>query len=83
VSPGAPSPLKDEAETTHGVLKLLLFNPDKPKNTALLKASMDPSETPAEANPLLLNPARVAVWQLLELVIEGGVRVWREVKVWD
>ncbi|KAF8510353.1 hypothetical protein BU17DRAFT_70092 [Hysterangium stoloniferum] len=83
VSPGVPPPLEDEAEPAHGVIRLLLFNPDKPKSTALLRASIDPSETPREANPLLLNPAQTAVWRLVELVIEGGVRVWKEVKAWD
>jgi len=61
-SPGStfPSCEESEAEPKHGVRKLLLHNPDKPQNRALL--AMDPSESPAGANPLLASPMRIPVW---------------------
>ena len=93
VSPGLHSVDKDDedddtaddagdGEPPHGALRLLLNNPDKPQNTALHKAGIDPSEIPGEVNPFLVSPTQIPVWRLLGFVIEGGVRAWREVGAW-
>lgn len=83
-----PNSVNDDAEDgddepPHGTLKLLLSNPDKPHGAALLKARIDPTEIPGNDNPLLMSPGRIPVWRLLEFVIEGGVRAWKEVRSWN
>ncbi|KAF8506322.1 hypothetical protein JB92DRAFT_2962693 [Gautieria morchelliformis] len=83
VSPGPHSDLEDDEEPPHGALKLLLSNPDKSQNTALLKAGIDPSEMSGDTNMLLVSPTRLPVWPLLKVVVEGGVMAWKEVKAWN
>lgn len=79
--PGSTFPHEEsDEETMHGVHQLLLYNPDKPQNRALLKAAIDPSETPAGANPFLASPMRIQVWRFLRFVMEGGAKAWREVR---
>jgi hypothetical protein len=68
---------------SHGALKLLLSNPDKPQNTALLKAGIDPSEVSGDTNQLLVSPTKIPVWRLLNVVVEGGAMAWKEVKAWN
>ncbi|KIJ54534.1 hypothetical protein M422DRAFT_24484 [Sphaerobolus stellatus SS14] len=84
-SPGPPSEddgLSEDTELNHGTLKLLLFNPDKPEDIDLLKKGLDPSEIPLEVNPFLVIPSHLSVWKLVKLVLDGGTRVWKEVKIW-
>lgn len=84
-SPGTPPllPTEKEEETIHGSLKLLLYNPDKPQDMALLQASLDTSQVPEEGNALLLSPSHMSVLKLMKLVIDGGTRAWKEVRVWS
>jgi hypothetical protein len=83
VSPGPHPDFEDDEEPPHGALKLLLSNPDKPQNTALLKAGIDPSGLSGDTNLLLVSPTRIPVWRLLKAIVEGGTMAWKEVKAWN
>jgi len=80
--PNVPATPEANAEEPHGSLRLLLYNPDKPEDISLLKAGLDPLEIPAEGNPFLLIPSEISVWKLVKLVIDGGAKAWKEVRVW-